>query len=38
MTIQGVSRIPNILMEAKSGKVFHKTPKLLPSSSISDGT
>jgi len=38
MIIQGVSQISIILMKAKSGKVFHKTPKLLLSSSLSDGT
>ncbi len=38
MTIQGISRIPLVLMKAKSGRVFHKTPKLLLSSSLSDGT
>jgi hypothetical protein len=36
MTIHGVSQIPIILMKAKIGKVFHKTPNLLLPSSISD--
>jgi hypothetical protein len=34
MTIQGVSQIRTILMKAKSGRVFHKTPKLLLPSSM----
>jgi hypothetical protein len=34
MTIQGVSQIRTILMKAKSGRVFHKIPKLLPPSSM----
>jgi hypothetical protein len=36
MIIQNVSQILIILMKTKSGRGFHKIPKLLPSLLISD--
>jgi hypothetical protein len=36
MTIQNVSQILNYFNETPSGRVFHKTPKLIPSLLISN--
>jgi len=31
VTIQSVFQVPIILMKTKSGRIFHKSPKLFPS-------